>query len=219
MTATFFKKTLSLTLVLSLFVFLLGAAIEPVLASATSVTDDVVVSLTIDTGISITSPADATLLPNLGISNNTAIASTTWNVKTNDPSGYSLFIKNASTTPALKGVPSTIGNFADYTQTVSEVPDTWAVDSNTYQFGYSVYGTDVSTGTYGNDVTCGAAGVPGGTLKYRYASTTNILAATRSSTTTTAGINTVACWAAGQNGVYAPGGSYSATITATATAL
>ncbi len=216
-TATFLKKTMALTLAFSFLAYAVAAAVEPMVANA--VTDDVVVSLTVNTEISITSPADTTLLPAMGITSNSAIASSTWNVKTNDAAGYILYIKNASTTQALKGIPSSIGNFADYTETVANTPDTWAVDASTYQFGYSVRGTDVNTGTYGTDTTCGAAGTPSANLKFRSASTTNIQAATRTSTTTTAGIDTIACWAAGQNGVYAPGGSYSATLTATASAL
>ncbi len=217
MNSILLKKTLALSLVFSFVAYAVMAAVEPMVANA--VTDDVVVNLTISTEISITSPTDTSLLPNMGVVSNSAIASSTWNVKTNDNAGYVLYIKNASTTPALKGIPATIGNFADFTEATPGTPETWAVDANTYQFGYSVYGTDVNTGTYGNDTNCGAAGTPSASLKYRHASTTNIQAATRNSTTTTSGIDTVACWAAGQNGVYAASGSYSATLTATASTL
>lgn len=211
------KKTLASSLIISLCVFCLYVMAEPSIINA--VTDDVTVSLTVDSGISITSPGDVTLgATNMGASVNSAIGSATWNVKTNDPDGYLLTIKNASTAPALKGTGG-IGNFADYTEATPGTPETWAVDNNTYQFGYSVRGTDVNTGIFGTGANCGAANVPIATLNYRHASTSEITAATRSSTTTTAGIDTMVCFAAGQNGVYATAGSYSALITATATTL
>ncbi|MES2985509.1 MAG: hypothetical protein V4686_00080 [Patescibacteria group bacterium] len=211
------KKSITSFVSITLCTLSIFIIAEPAIISA--VTDDVVVNLTVDSGIAITSPTDVTLgSSNMGVSVNSAIGTAVWNVKTNDPDGYLLTIKNASTSPALKGAGG-IGNFADYTEAVANTPELWAVDASTYQFGYSVRGTDVNTGTYGSGADCGTGNTPSGTLKYRHASTTAITAATRSSTTTTAGIDTTACFAAGQNGVYAAAGSYSATITATATTL
>lgn len=214
-----FRKTLASFLTISIFAFSVFMLAEPTILNAVTVTDDVVVNLTVDAGISITSPGDVTLgSSNMGVSVNSAIGTAVWNVKTNNNSGYSLSIKNASTSPALKGAGG-IGNFADYTEATPGTPELWAVDASTYQFGYSVRGTDVNTGTYGSGADCGSGNTPSGTLKYRHASTSDILAATRGSTTTTAGIDTTACFAAGQNGVYAASGSYSATVTATAVTL
>lgn len=212
-----FKKSLTSFLSITLIVLSVFLLAEPTIINA--VTDDVIVNLTVDSGISITSPANVTLgSANMGISVNTAIGTAVWNVKTNDPAGYVLTIKNASTSPAMKGAGG-IGNFANYTETPANSPDLWAVDAGTYQFGYSVRGTDVNTTTYGTGADCGTGNTPSATLKYRHASTSEISAATRNSTTTTSGIDTTACFAAGQNGVYAAAGSYSATITATATTL
>src|SRR5690606_12628136 len=104
----------------------------------------------------------------------------------------------------------------DYTEAVAGTPETWSVDAGTYQFGYSVYGTGVSTSTFGTGASCGAAGTPSGTLRYRHASTTNITAASWSATTTTSGIDTTVCVAAGQNGVYAPAATYTASLIGTA---
>ena len=212
-----FKKIFTSFLALTLCVLSIFLILEP--STTRAVTDDVLVNLTVDSGIAISSPADVTLgASNMGITVNSAIGTATWNVKTNSPAGYTLTIKNASTSPALKGAGA-IGNFADYTEAVAGTPELWSVDSNTYQFGYSIRGTDVNTTTYGTGADCGTGNVPNATLKYRHASTSVILAATRTSTTTLAGVDTTACFAAGQNGVYAPAGSYSATITATALAL
>lgn len=212
-----FKKSFTISVSICMCVLSVFILAEPTIINA--VTDDVIVNLTVDSGISITSPADVTLgATNMGIAVDNAIGSATWNVKTNDPDGYLLTIKNAGTAPAMKGAGG-IGNFANYTETVSNTPDLWSVDAGTYQFGYSVRGADVNISTYGTGVNCGTGNTPSATLKYRHASTSEITAATRSSTTTTAGIDTTACFAAGQNGVYAAAGSYSATITATATTL
>ena len=43
--------------------------------------------------------------------------------------------------------------------------------------------------------------------------------ATKGTVTTTSGVDTTVCYAAGQNGVYIPSGSYTATVTATAVTL
>jgi hypothetical protein len=215
----FIHNISALTLIMALLMSGVYAAFEPEAVNAvTTVSDTVLVNLTVDSSISITSPADATMSPNIDVSNNSSIASTAWNVKTNDPDGYTLSIKNASTAPALKNL-SGGANFADYTEAVPGTPETWSVDSGTFQFGYSAYGTDVNTTTYGTGASCGSSGTPLVTLKYRHASTTNVVAATRSATTTTTGVDTNVCWAAGQNGVFAPAGTYQATITATATVI
>jgi hypothetical protein len=202
------------TVAFALAAVLMFVCVEPAVSAA--VTDDIVVNLTVDAGIAITSPADVTMSPNLGVSANSSIGLATWNVKTNDPDGYTLTIMNTGSAPAMKNSTPADGDFADYTEATPGTPETWAVDSGTYQFGYSVRGTDVNTTTYGTGSDCGSSGTPSATLKYRHASTTAILAASSSATTTTSGTDTEACFAAGQNGVYAGAGTYAADIRATA---
>lgn len=209
-----FKKTIACSLCAGIILSGVFAGLEPNYLGAQSASDTVVVTLTVDSGITITSPTDTTLAPNLGVAANSAIGSTTWNVKTNDPDGYNLTVR-ASTTPALR----TAGGIGidNYTPAVPGTPDTWSVPSSSVEFGYSAYGTDVSTGTWGTGSSCGAAGVPSGTQKYNGFATTTFTVATRSATTTTTGVDTVVCYAVEQDTTYAAAGVYTADITATAT--
>lgn len=208
-------KSLSASVATTLIVSAVFISIEPQNVAAISATDSVVISLNVDAGISITSPADTTMSTSLGASTNTAIATTTWNVKTNNNLGYSLTVA-ASTNPAMQ-VSSTVfvSDFA------SSTPALWSTLPNgRAEFGYSAYGTDVSTATYGTGSSCGATSTPSTTLKYRgFTTSASPTIATRSATTTTSGIDTTICYAVEQKGVYIASGLYSATITATATTL
>lgn len=191
------------------------AAVEPALSRAVTATDEVIVSLSVDAGISITSPADEPLSRNLGVSANTATGDTTWNVKTNNSAGYTLSVK-ATTSPALRNGTNSV---LDYIPAVVATPETWSV-SNAAEFGFSSFGTDVSTGTWGTDSDCvAAAHTPSATLKYRDFDTTDIQIATRAATTTTAGIDSTVCFGVEQNSFYIPSGTYQASIIATAATL
>ncbi len=190
---------------------------EPSILSA--VDDDVLVNLTVDSGISITSPADVTM-SNLGTAVNTSTGSAVWNVKTNDPDGYTLSVK-ASTAPALV---SGSNSFLDYTETTPGTPETWSPDAGTIQFGFSGIGLDVknvNTDQYGvgAQTTCdngAASSTVNSTIKFLGFETSPQTLATRSATTTTSGADSRICFAAAQNGVFAPSGVYQATITGTA---
>lgn len=208
------QKTVAYTLCAGVLTTMAFAGLEPDILRAQSASDTVQVSLTVDSGITITSPSDVTMSPNLGVSANSSIGSNTWNVKTNDPDGYVLTLR-ASTTPALKTAGGL--SFADYTPATPGTPDTWSVPSGSIEFGYSAYGTDVNTTTWGTGSSCGAAGTPSGTQKYNGFATSTFTVATRSATTTTSGVDTTVCYAAEQDGIYANAGSYTADITATAT--
>lgn len=208
-----------LSQVIFIFIFLIASfsVFEP--AKISAVTDEVIVNLTVDSGISITSPADVTM-SNLGTSVNTSTGFAIWNVKTNDADGYTLAVK-ASTAPALV---SGSNSFLDYTEATPGTPDTWSIDASTIQFGFSGIGTDVqnvNTDQYAasGQTTCDngvASSTVNSTIKFLGFETSDQTLATRSSTTTTSGVDTRICFAAGQNGVYAPSGVYQATITATA---
>jgi hypothetical protein len=198
------------------------SAVEPKITNASPVDDEIIVSLTVDSGISITSPPDVTM-SNLGTAVNNSTGWAIWNVKTNDPDGYTLSVK-ASTAPALV---SGGNSFLDYTEATPGVPDTWSLDANTIQFGFSGIGIDVqnvNSDQYGatGQTVCdngSASSTVNASLKFLGFETSDQLLASRAATTSTSGIDTRICFAAGQNGVYAPAGLYQATITATAVAL
>ncbi len=221
------------SLAVSAFVFF-GAylMLEPAMVAATgsSALDQVVVTLTVTEGISISSPADTTMSNALSTVINTAIGTTTWIVKTNAAGGYTMGI-TSSTSPAMQTLSGVvIPNFAaGGSGTTTAIPVTWSGNVvNTYMFGYSGFSTTtiggvipVNTTTWGSSATsCGLAGTYSTTLKYTMmATTTPITLATRTSTTTTAGDVIAVCYAVEQNGAYAPAGTYTATSTATATTL
>lgn len=182
----------------------------PFLVEAVTATDSVVVTQVVTPGISISAPADITLTP-LSTTQNTAVGSATWTVTTNNAAGYTLAL-SASTTPALQGTGGR--QFTD----LGATPATWAVTS-AYKFGFSAYGTDAPTATWGTDTDCLAgANVPSTTLKWRgFNGTTGIQVASSSAVTGTSGTATTMCVGTEQNGVFAPSDTYTATITATAT--
>src|SRR3989339_1616491 len=95
-----FKRVLVASIISLFFVQSLYLTLEPTYVIAASVNDSVVVTLTVDAGITITSPTDVTMSPNMGITANGSIGSSAWTVKTNNTTGYSLAVK-ASAAPAL----------------------------------------------------------------------------------------------------------------------
>jgi hypothetical protein len=178
--------------------------------------DEVIVTLNVETGITISDGADVTMSPSLGITSDTSIGETSWIVKTNNISGYNLDVK-ASTAPALANATD---SFADYTEAVLGTPETWSVGSGDYEFGFSAYGDDVSDATWGAGVGCGTSStISTNNLNYLGFKTTDKTIATRNSVTPNTGVQTNVCFAAEQKDVYAPSGTYTATITATALTL
>lgn len=207
------KKIMAFSLSLAAALPVMYLIAEPVFAQ--SATDNVVVTLTVDSGITISDGVNVTMNPNIGIAADSSIGSSQWTVRTNDPDGYTLSVK-ASASPALV---SGGNSFDDYTEAVNGTPEVWAVGSGAKEFGFSAYGTDVATATWGAAATCGTGGTPDVGQKYVGFETTDKQIATRATLTTTAGVDTTICFAAAQNAVYAAAGVYTATITATATVL
>ncbi|NTV44889.1 MAG: hypothetical protein HGA67_04370 [Candidatus Yonathbacteria bacterium] len=211
------KHTAYVATTIALAISFVYPAIEPVIAHAASANDSVTVTQAVTAGIAITSPSDITMTA-LTTSQNTAVGSAAWTVTTNNQAGYKLEL-HASNDPALVQV-SPAESFTDYSEGTPGTPETWSV-SSAYEFGFSARGTDVSAGTWGTDTDClNTADVPSATLKWRgFDGTNNIQVATAATETTTSGTASTMCVATQQAGVFAPSGSYTATITATATTL
>ena len=150
----------------------------------------------------------------LSTTQNTAVGSAAWTVTTNNQAGYTLDL-HASTDPALQ---SGLEQFTDYTEGTPGTPETCSVTSG-YEFGFSAFGTHVPSGTWGSDTDCVAgANVPSATLNWRgFDGLTDVRIATSSSETGTSGTASTMCVATEQDGVFAPSGAYTATVTATAT--
>lgn len=216
------KKDMSKKIIVGVFIFvflLMPFSFLGEDALAVEDTDQVIVTLDVTTGISISHEPDVIMLPNIGVTSDGAIGSSTWTVKTNSLLGYTLAVK-ASTSPALV---SGSNSFADYTEATPTgtvgIPKAWSVASGDKEFGYSAYGNDTDSAVWGTAASCGSAGVPDAAQKYVGFTTINKTVATKNTVTTTSGEPTTVCFAAQQNGVYAPSGTYTALITATATAL
>ena len=208
------KIVIGFSLLFLFFVVQFYPIVETVIAA--SATDNVIVTLDVTTGITISDGADATMSPNLGVTSDQSIGNSSWIVKTNAALGYTLAVK-ASTTPALKN--GVVDSFADYTEVVAGTPEVWSVGSGDKEFGYSAYGTDTATATWGTSASCGASGVPAVAQKYVGFLLTDKTIATRATVTPNAGITTTICFAAQQNAVFAASGTYTATITGTALTL
>ena len=197
----------------------LFAAIEPIVSNAATDTDDVIVNQSVTSEISLSSPSDITMTA-LSTSQNSAVGSATWTVTTNNQAGYTLTLF-AGAAPAMVRSGGG-GNIADYTPSVAETPETWNTGSGTVEFGFSAFGTDVNTTTWGTDSDCIAgADVPSAALKWRDFDLTGSAdqIATAATATTTSGTAATMCVATEQDTLFAQSGSYTATITATATTL
>jgi hypothetical protein len=185
------------------------AALEATPASGATANDTVVVTLTVNTTISINHPADVALPAITGaqISNNNALQ---WLVVTNNGAGY-IFELSASTSPAMKcssgGCTVNTDNFADYTPAAADVPETWSVAAAASEFGYTASGTDAST-TFTNGT------------KYINTATTYKNIGGRATVTPVAGVSTTVTFQAEVGATSAqPGGNYTATTTARVTTL
>jgi len=213
--SNFLQGTVALTTSVALVAFFAFSALEPATLSAQSTTDsdNVQVSLNVQENITITD-APNTSMDQMGASDDYATASSTWTVTTNASAGYKLSVKS-NTAPALQG-DSNGESFEDYTESPSDDPEPFSLDSNSYQFGFSAYGNDVSTSEYGDDTNCGSGDPTSNSLEYEGFTTSSQTIAQRSSVTPTSGTDTSVCYGAGQNGVFAPSGGYTATIVATA---
>jgi hypothetical protein len=213
---THFKKIIALALAFLVFLMSIYVFFEPQIASAVSAGQNISVTLNVEAGISLTTTASTTMSTTLGAATNIAVGTTTVTVATNNPLGYTMTV-TSSTSPAMK---SSTDSVADYPQTT---PNTWSVSSGQANFGFSVFGTDAQggTATWGTGSYCNGASTStvSTTLKYRGYSTSAITIAGRSSTTTPSGITTTLCHAVQQNNTYIPAGSYTATLTLTATTL
>lgn len=210
-----FKKTISivLTVVIILQIYFLA---EPVIA--VDDTDGVLVTLTVDSGITISNGENVIMAPNLGIESNSSMGESFWIVRTNNITGYYLSVR-ADADPALQTIDGK--TIEDYTETDDGVPEPWSVPASTKEFGFSAYGADTPTATWGTSLSCGSSlsGLPATNQNYVGFKTTDQEIARKGIPTFTEGVKTTICFEAEQDTVYATPGVYTANITATAVTL
>ncbi|MHA1889087.1 MAG: hypothetical protein ACTSX0_13765 [Promethearchaeota archaeon] len=165
--------------------------------------DSITVSVSVAESISINSPADITLIPEI-TETGSATGDTTWTVETNNADGWKLEL-NASVSPAMVKEGD---SFADYTEAVAGTPEAWSVVVSDSEFGFSVGGSYAES-KYSN-----------GTLFEGFKGTNKILVAQDNEATPGGGADVdVNFQAEVGNSKSQPSGTYTATITATATTL
>lgn len=165
--------------------------------------------------VSISTPTDVNMGSLSQSDKGTAGGSISWTVTTDNPSGYSLAV-SASTKPALK-----LGNgfFADYSP--GGVTGIWSVDVADSEFGFSVGAsgeTDIANVFKNNGSSCGA-GSDLGNCYQGFNGTNTIQIVSRDSAALSGNTTTVNLKLEIGHDKIQDIGAYSATITATATAL
>lgn len=211
------KSVLSLTLIISMISVFSYVSFESEIVSA--VTDSVVVTQSVTSEISITSPSDVTMAPTIaGMTGGTGNGSATWTVVSNDTSGFNFGIM-ASTSAALT---SGANSFADYTEAGAVLDYDWSVAAADSEFGYTVEAAttaDLVTAFKDNGLdTCGGAGSNDTTdMCWDGFTTVNAVAINRTSATSITGEAEVVKFRAQSGGShFQVEGTYTATITATA---
>jgi hypothetical protein len=167
--------------------------------------------------ISITSPADVTLNPNIsGSTGGTGSGSTFWTVTTDNTGGYSLTIKS-STDPALQ---SGGDNFADYTPAGADPDFSWSVAAADSEFGFTPEGGDIVQKYQDNGSACNAGSGNTSDSCWWYFSTSEEAIATANTGNHPTGASTTVKFQAeaGASSSQAAG-TYTATIVVTALAL
>ena len=211
----FLKHTTALATALAVIAVFGFAIAEPATSVAQSDSSTFDANMTVDEEIALTVSDTPANMDNLGItSGDLSDGQAILNVETNSKDGYTLAVK-ASTSPALQH-DSTNDTFEDYTPSATNTAESWNADSNSYQFGYGAYGND-ATSEFTSSGNCTDSDPTSGSEKYEGFATTSENIAEKSTTTPTSGVDTTFCVGAEQKGVYAPSGTYTATIVATAT--
>jgi len=174
-----------------------------------------VVTLNVTSGVGVTVDSNVLAMStNLSINQNTAVATSTFTVSTNDTLGYT-FQLAASTNPAMQSGSNKIADFPTTT------PQFWTsgIGSTDARFGFSVAGSNITGGAgyWGTGNYCNGASTStiSTTLKYFGFYTTATTTAKNSSTTTPAGNATTVCYAVNQNNMFISSGTYTANITGT----
>lgn len=168
--------------------------------------------------VAISAPADVTMSPSInGLTGGTSNGSAAWTVTTDSPSGYTLAVR-ASTNPALK---SSDDSFADYTIAVPTLPDfTFSIAATASEFGFTPEGSDI-TQTYKDNGSSCNAGISdtADACWFNFSATDNTVAQSAGANTPSGTATTVKMRSQSGTSHIQTSGTYTATITATATAL
>lgn len=200
-------KSITRTALLVMGAMLLLLVLASAVYGATA-SDSVSVGVTINNYISISSPSDVTLSAIAGTGGSSE-GTAAWTVTTNNILGYNLSVAASASAAMTSGSNS----IADYTPAVAGTPETWSVAAANSEFGFSAEGASTPTATWGTPST--SAG------KFRgFNGVTGIQVASKVLNTSGSGEATTVYFKAEVGAShFQPSGSYTATITATATTL
>jgi hypothetical protein len=173
---------------------------EPGIVGAAVDTDNVTVNLAVTGTISLNSPSDVNMSPDIA-GTGSSTGSVTWTVVTNNSSGWKLEVE----TDQVNTMHSGSDIFTDYTEAMEDTPETWSVASSASEFGFGATGTYVLA-KFGADKYMG------------FNSTTKEEVSTQAVETT--GSDTAVIFKAEVGSSKSqPTGSYTSSVTATATTL
>ena len=167
--------------------------------------------------ISITSPDDITLSSEIhGATGGSGSGSAGWNVKTDNPAGYSLAIK-AGASPALY---SSSDSFDDYTPSGVNPDFDWSVAASDSEFGFSPEGGDIAQKYKDDGSSCNAGANDTADKCWYFLSTSNETVAQSLASNNPFGATTTVKFLAEAGASRAQtAGTYTATITITALTL
>jgi hypothetical protein len=181
----------------------------PQQVTAATASDTVTASLAVGSTISITSPTDITMNPITGTGQSTIDSNNyrTWNVKTNNATGYALSWQ--ASTAAMTSGSDTI---AAYTPAVANTPEAWSVASTDSEWGAHLG----SASTTADTATWGAQDTYSG--KWLNIATSSRTLVTRNTETLAAGDDEIVYFGAEIGSTKAqPSGTYTVNVTMTAT--
>jgi len=170
-----------------------------------------------DTYIAVTSPIDVTLSAISGFTGGTSTSTISWNVETNNSSGYELSILS-STNPTMQTVSGDV--IANYTPVGANPDLIWNVPSTEAAFGYSVSGANIVDFFKDDGFACNTGGGTGtDSCWYGFSTSSRIIASTNSQNAPTGATTTVELQAEIGNEIFIDAGDYSASLTVTAVTL
>lgn len=199
-----FKKEFLKAAVFSLvglFVLIFAYSVfEPTITDAAVDTDDVVVNLNVLATISLNTPDDVNMSPDI-TGTGASTGSTTWTVTTNNSAGWKLEVE----TDQANTMHSGSDVFTDYTEAVEATPETWSIAASASEFGFGATGSYIET-KFGAD-------------KYMGFNSTTKEQVSHSGAETAGDSTTVIFKAEVGSTKLQPTGAYTSTVTATATTL
>lgn len=167
--------------------------------------------------ISLSTPSDVNLLPVITtLQGGAAYGSAVWTVTTDNPTGYTLYIK-ADSSPAMQ---SGANFFANYTPSGSLPDYTWTIGIGNSEFGFSPEGADIWSTYKDNGTACGVGTSDAVSACWDSITTTNKLVGKGISGNHPTGTNTTVRFEAeAEATANQAAGSYSAHIIVTAIAI